>query len=211
VNSFEGGAITTNDDALAERMRRMKNFGFVGYDAVEYLGTNGKMPEVSAAMGLTSLDAMQEFIDANRRHAQRYHDRLHDLPGITMMRHDGEERLNFQYVVLELNGAEGRIRRDQLIELLWTENVLARRYFYPGCHRMEPYRTLQPHVGRRLPHTERLADRVVVLPNGSTMTDSDVDAVCAVIRLAVQHAPEIDARLETRGSSPSGRGPASGS
>src|SRR4030095_7100920 len=55
-NTFEGGAITTNDDELASRMRLMKNFGFAGYDNVIYIGTNGKMSEVCAAMGLTSLE-----------------------------------------------------------------------------------------------------------------------------------------------------------
>ena len=51
-NTFEGGAVVTNDDELAAKMRLMKNFGFHGYDNVIYVGTNGKMSEVSAAMGL---------------------------------------------------------------------------------------------------------------------------------------------------------------
>ena len=50
-NSFEGGAIATNDDALAERLRLMRNFGFKGYDNVEHDGTNGKMTEAAAAIG----------------------------------------------------------------------------------------------------------------------------------------------------------------
>src|SRR6185369_3387994 len=60
-NTFEGGAVTTNDDDLAEKIRLMKNFGFAGYDQVIYLGTNGKMSEVSAAMGLTSLESLDDF------------------------------------------------------------------------------------------------------------------------------------------------------
>ena len=58
LNSFEGGAVATNDDALAERMRLMRNFGFQGFDNVIHLGTNGKMTEVCAAMGLTSLESI---------------------------------------------------------------------------------------------------------------------------------------------------------
>src|SRR5262249_40654603 len=66
VHSFEGGAITTNDDALAARVRLMRNFGFAGYDRVVSPGTNGKMSEVSAAMGLTSLDGLDDLVTRNR-------------------------------------------------------------------------------------------------------------------------------------------------
>src|SRR5262245_30020873 len=57
-NTFEGGAVVTNDDALAETMQLMRNFGFRGYDNVIHPGTNGKMPEVNAAMGLVNLEGV---------------------------------------------------------------------------------------------------------------------------------------------------------
>ena len=69
-NSFEGGAITTNDDDLAKKIRLMTNFGFAGYDNVVHVGTNGKMNEMSAAMGLTSLRSVGEFVDVNRRNSR---------------------------------------------------------------------------------------------------------------------------------------------
>ena len=71
-NTFEGGAVVTNDDDLAAKIRLMTNFGFAGYDNVIYVGTNGKMPEVSAAMGLTGLESLDEFIAANRRNHAAY-------------------------------------------------------------------------------------------------------------------------------------------
>jgi dTDP-4-amino-4,6-dideoxygalactose transaminase len=66
VNCFEGGAIVTNDDMVAKKVRLMKNFGFSGLDNVIYLGTNGKMSEASAAMGLTSLEIIDEIIEVNK-------------------------------------------------------------------------------------------------------------------------------------------------
>ena len=54
--------MVTNDDELAARLRLMRNFGFEGYDEVGYIGTNGKMTEIAAAMGLTSLESLDEFI-----------------------------------------------------------------------------------------------------------------------------------------------------
>ena len=71
-NTFEGGAVLTNDDVLAEKMRLMRNFGFSGYDNVIYIGTNGKMTEVCAAMGLTSLESIKQFVETNRRNHDAY-------------------------------------------------------------------------------------------------------------------------------------------
>ena len=82
-NTFEGGAVLTNDDDLAEKMRLMRNFGFHGYDNVIYIGTNGKMTEVCAAMGLTSLESVGEFMQINRRNYQAYRRSLEGIPGIT--------------------------------------------------------------------------------------------------------------------------------
>ncbi len=81
-NTFEGGAVLTDDDALAEKMRLMRNFGFSGYDNVIYIGTNGKMTEVCAAMGLTSLESVEQFMETNRRNHHAYTPRVEGIPGI---------------------------------------------------------------------------------------------------------------------------------
>jgi dTDP-4-amino-4,6-dideoxygalactose transaminase len=194
-NSFEGGAVTTNDDALAEKMRLMKNFGFAGYDNVIYIGTNGKMNEVSAAMGLTSLDSMDSFIATNQRHYEQYRRELFTVPGVDLINYDGAERCNYQYVVLEIDERETRIGRDELLQILWAENVIARRYFYPGVHRMEPYRTLYPTAAGALPATERLSARVLLLPTGTAVDEEMVLSICRIIRVAVEHGAEATSRL----------------
>ena len=71
VNSLEGGAVVTNDDELARKIKLMRNFGFVAYDQVASIGTNGKMSEVSAAMGLTNLESIDDFIAINRRNHKK--------------------------------------------------------------------------------------------------------------------------------------------
>ncbi len=80
-NTFEGGAITTNDDDLAERLRLKRNFGFAGYDTVVTDGTNGKMSEISAAMGLTSLASLDAFIVHNRCNYEAYRSALAERTG----------------------------------------------------------------------------------------------------------------------------------
>src|SRR5438105_13823520 len=66
-NTFEGGAVVTDEDVLAEKMRLMRNFGFAGYDTVIYPGTNGKLTEIAAAMGLTNLESLDSFVAINRK------------------------------------------------------------------------------------------------------------------------------------------------
>lgn len=191
VNSFEGGAVVTNDDELAHRVRLMRNFGFADCDKVVDIGTNGKMSEVSAAMGLTSLESMEEFININYRNYKQYRHQLAYVPSVHLLPYDETERCNYQYVVIEVGETENGVTRDQLQEILWAENVLARRYFYPGCHRMEPYRSHFPHVGLFLPNTERLADRVLSLPTGTAIQAQDIDKICQIIKLVFDHGVEV--------------------
>lgn len=198
INAFEGGAIVTNDDAFAQRLRRMRNFGFTGYDRVDDLGVNGKMSEISAAAGLTNLESAAEFIDDNRRNYECYREELRDIPGLSLLTFDESERANYQYIVLEVDPRQCPIRRNLLIEVLWSENVLARRYFYPGCHRAEPYRSLDPEAGRRLPHTEAVAERVLLLPTGSTVEAADIRMVCSILRTAVSNGAEASRRMQGR-------------
>jgi dTDP-4-amino-4,6-dideoxygalactose transaminase len=197
-NTFEGGAVTTNDDELATKIRLMKNFGFAGYDNVIYIGTNGKMTEVSAAMGLGGLEALDEFIVTNRRNYDQYRQELSGLDGISLLTYDESEQCNYQYIVLEIDESITHVTRDQTMEILWAENVLARRYFYPGCHRMEPYRTFFPDAGLALPQTERLAARVLILPTGTAMAIEDVTKLCGIIRAVVNNGTAVRERLESQ-------------
>ena len=191
LNTFEGGAVVTNDDDLADRLRLMRNMGFRTLDEVVSVGTNGKMSEVSAAMGLTGLESIDEFIAVNRRHYEHYRHELAGIPGITLAPVSETERSNFQYVVLDVDEAHSGISRDDLIRVLHAENIKARRYFFPGCHRMPPYRDLYPEAGASLPETERLAESVLCLPTGETLTAEDVAAICGIVRLAVSHSGEL--------------------
>lgn len=194
-NTFEGGAVVTNDDDLATKIRLMTNFGFAGYDSVIYVGTNGKMSEVSAAMGLTGLESLDEFIAANRRNYAAYRSGLQGIPGLQLIAYDEAECCNYQYIIVEVDEVMTGINRDDLVRVLHAENVLARRYFYPGCHEMEPYRSYFPHAGLLLPETKRLTQRVMSLPTGTAIGPEEIAQVCRIIRIAVEQTLELQQRL----------------
>ncbi|HEV8433245.1 MAG TPA: aminotransferase class I/II-fold pyridoxal phosphate-dependent enzyme [Thermoanaerobaculia bacterium] len=198
VNSFEGGAITTNDSDLAESLRLMRNFGFSDYDHTEELGLNGKMSEPAAAMGLTSLDAEPHFRAINERNYHAFGQALSDLPGITFTQYDPGERNNYQYVVMEVDEPLAGLTRDELHAVLWAEQVRARRYFHPGCHMLEPFKTRYPQYAGALPATERLTGRVICLPNGESVSRDDVEVIASIIRTALRDAEAVRGVLSQR-------------
>jgi dTDP-4-amino-4,6-dideoxygalactose transaminase len=194
-NSFEGGAIATNNELLAKKIRDMRNFGFAGLDTVIDVGTNGKMSEVSAAMGLTSLESLDEFIAANERNYQAYLTGLEKIPGISMVTYNLQEKNNYQYIVLEVDEKIFGLSRDLLVKILHAENILARRYFYPGVHQMEPYRSYFPNARLVLPQTERLIQKVIQFPTGTAINKKDVERICDLIRFVFEHAQSIRDKL----------------
>ncbi|MRS01982.1 dTDP-4-dehydro-6-deoxyglucose aminotransferase, partial [bacterium] len=194
-NTFEGGGVTTNDDDLAVKMRLMKNFGFAGYDNVIYIGTNGKMNEASAAMGLTNLESLDEFISINRMNYERYNNCLSHIRGLKVLQYDGKEKQNYQYIVIEVDALAAGLSRDDLMKILHAENILARRYFYPGCHRMEPYRSYFPHSHLLLKQTGKIVNEVLSLPTGSSIDSSCIEAICEIIRFALENAKDIRTKL----------------
>lgn len=180
-NTFEGGAIATNDDELAEKIRLMQNFGFQGMDNVIYIGTNGKMAEINAAMGLTNLEEIDTFLAANHRNYEAYRSGLHGIPGLKLIEFNENEKCNRQYIVVEVGG-EHPLDRDELMRKLHDQNIRVRRYFWPGCHRMEPYKTFQPDTGKQLPVTEEVADRILVFPTGTAVTPDMVGQIVEVCK-----------------------------
>lgn len=170
-NTGEGGAVVTDDDELANRLRLMRNFGFVDFDEVVYPGTNGKMTELCAAMGLTNLDALDSFVALNTKNYLAYRDEFEQSELVDLLQYDRRDGVNHQYIVLELAPPVVG-HRDRLVADLHAENIRARRYFWPGCHNMEPYKSLFPHAGLCLPNTSVVADRVIVLPTGAAV-DAD--------------------------------------
>ena len=198
-NTFEGGAVTTNDDELAKKIRLMKNFGFAGYDQVVYIGTNGKMSEISAAMGLTSMESVDDFIRINHRNYQQYREELAEVAGLRLLTFAENEKCNYQYIVVEIDETKAGLSRDELVQVLHAENIIARRYFYPGCHRMEPYRTNYPDAGLKLPLTEQLAERVMTLPTGTAIGEAEISGICRIIRKVISRGSEVHERLSAGG------------
>ena len=185
-NTFEGGAIATNDDELAAKIRMMINFGFTGLDSVDHLGTNGKMSEIHAAMGLACFEALDGILSTNKRHYDHYRARLSPLPGLRFCDYDDVESTNYQYIAIEIDPSVTGVTRDELMHHLHAQQIMVRRYFFPGCHHMEPYKSLYPRLSNQLPMTDALCQKVMILPNGTGVSSDDVDWVCDAIEAQIK-------------------------
>jgi dTDP-4-amino-4,6-dideoxygalactose transaminase len=202
VNAIEGGALVTNDAGLAERARLMRSYGFAAADTVVSIGTNAKMNEISAATGITSLEALDSFVETNRNNYTAYERQLRGVPGVAIRDADLGGNPTFHNVVVEVDPSSSGMTRDLLQAALHAENVLARRYFYPGCHRMEPYASLFPEVAERLPVTEHAVTRTISLPTGQGMDRRAIEQLCDLVRFVVDHATEVGSRSMSRAAPP---------
>jgi dTDP-4-amino-4,6-dideoxygalactose transaminase len=194
INGVEGGMVTTNDGDLAERLRLLRNFGFVGEDAVNSLGINAKMSEFSAAMALANLECYDRLLAHNRDIHAAYRQGFAGLDGIALQECRPDCGRCDHYAVLSVSESAA-LGRETLRRVLAAENVVARRYFFPGCHRSPPYdRPDRPD----LPITDALCQTVLQLPTGLQMTPDDAATIAAIVARAFEHAAEVEAIVRVR-------------
>jgi dTDP-4-amino-4,6-dideoxygalactose transaminase len=181
-HTIEGGLLTCADPELHAAMTRLANFGYGQHEDVVACGTNAKMNEFSALMGLQLLPLLPEIIAARREIAETYRARLTGVPGIHLppSLRPGVEP-NYAYVVIEVGDAYP-LTRDGLYEHLGARNILARRYFYPLLPDLTCYhgaRTADPLVVAR-----RTAARILALPTYATLPLDSVHRICDIIAQA---------------------------
>ena len=186
-NTFEGGAVICKDLKTKQHLDRLKNFGFADEVTVVNIGTNGKMSEFSAALGLLQLKHMPAVL-ARRRHVHElYCQRLNMVDGIQIPRWPDYDRLNCSYFPI-LVKPEFPMRRDELYAALKANGVLARRYFYPLISEFPMYSGLPSANADLLPNATKASSEVICLPQHPGLTNADVRWVCDSIEKAATDA-----------------------
>jgi dTDP-4-amino-4,6-dideoxygalactose transaminase len=181
----EGGALVVRDELMKRRVDLLKNFGIKNEAEVVMPGINGKMSELSAALGLVNLRQMGAERAGRAAVAAVYDERLDGLPGVRRLSLPANVTNSYQYYVLRIAGAGAGAgsgsRRDALYEGLKQFNVFARRYFHPLCTEYSCYRSLPTADPRRLPVAYRVADEVLTLPLWSALGTGGAHRVCDAI------------------------------
>ena len=166
---MEGGAITTNCDELAAKLRIMRNFGFQEQDNSILVGINAKMNEISAAYGLVSLSDLNETIERNKNNFETYCNTFAEFSKIEFLNLDTKNDTNYQYVVAKV---DPKIR-DSLVSFFNKKNVFVRKYFHPGCHKMEAYKDKNMSC-IELKNTTIISSQLILFPTGFQVSPSDI-------------------------------------
>jgi len=191
LSAAEGGCVCTNNDELAARLRNIRSSYGAGHPVHVSRTANGRMSEAQAAIALLSLDNFAQTLERNRDIFSAYRDALAGLPGLRLIEPQAVSVTNYQYVVCEIDAECFGLSRDELQAVLRAENVLARRYFYPGIHRCTPYDERYPQVAERLPVTEALCTKVLQLPIGQPIDVTGARLIGQIVRTAQEQAASI--------------------
>lgn len=195
MSATEGGCICTEDDDLAERIRNMRsNYGIRRAIPVP-LTVNARMSEAQAAVGLASLDDIENRLSNNRLIRDAYRSSLNKVPGVRLVEPENVVRSNHQSVTIEISEREYGLSRDGLRSILRAEGVQVRRYFKPGVHRSLPFETMRPQQVEALPVTDGLCERVMQLPIGATLTVADAERIGGLVSDVHVHAGALRSRV----------------
>lgn len=178
-NTIEGGAVTFRDHNLKDILDSYKNFGIIGQESVEFVAGNAKMNEFQAAMGLCNLRNVDVEIKKREKIVYRYIEQLSSLKGIKLWAPKKNVKSNYAYFPVMFE--DYKFSRDEVLEALKEQNILARKYFYPLTSNLECY---QDRFGkkRETPVAAYIADRVLTLPLYADLTLENVDKICNVIK-----------------------------
>jgi dTDP-4-amino-4,6-dideoxygalactose transaminase len=190
LSATEGGCIATNDDALADSIRNIRsNYGIKNVVEVP-LTINGRISEAQAAIALINFDHMDEYYGHNLEIINVYKSGLEQVNGIVV--HDPEtvSESNCQSAVITVDSNEFGLTRDQLLKILQTENIHARRYFYPGVHKMIPFDEFcKPSF--TLDNTDRLCKDILQLPIGAMVTAQVADSIVGLIKFIQTNSEQV--------------------
>jgi perosamine synthetase len=174
ITTGQGGAVVTNDDAIASRLREIKDQGRPtrgtgGDDVHVSVGFNFKFTNLQAAVGLGQLDLLGIRRRRVRQIYESYREMLAGIDGIRLIGFDEYESPLWVDGIAE--------RRDELDAHLRAHNIYGRRFWH-ALHTQAPYR----RSGAKLKHSSELAPRAYWLPSSFLMTNDDVGRVCDLVR-----------------------------
>lgn len=190
----EGGLVATNDGSLAERLRMGREYGNPGNYDTQFVGLNGRMSEFHAAMALESLEILDASLLRRRQIAHRYRRGLDELPGIRYQAMRLADESTFKDFTVSVDTSQFGLTRDELTQVLSSEGIDTRNYFDPPVHRQHAYRGVS---SPDLIATDLVSASVTSLPIYPDLDDTDVDRILEVIRMAHDHAEELEAALRS--------------
>lgn len=177
-NTIEGGCLTYLDKELTDKISSLRNFGITSPESVDYLGTNAKMNEFQAAMGLCNLSHIDEELLKREKVEKRYRERLSDINGIKLCPIQANVKRNHAYFPVVFDKTKFGKSRDEVAELLLQNGVFARKYFYPVTNEFSCYKG---KYRGETPVAKSVSENVLCLPMYADLGVDEVDCICDII------------------------------
>ena len=183
-HTVEGGALVHGNEHLKNRIDLLKNFGIKNEEEVVMPGINGKMNEISAAIGRIMLNYVEDERQKRIRLHKVYNEELGDVDGIKIMPTCADDvKLNYQYYVIRIDEKLFGRSRDFVYDEFKKYNVYARKYFHPLCSEFTCYRQLNSSSAANLPVANVIGQQVLSLPMYGELTEDDVRKICAILKV----------------------------
>lgn len=178
-HSIEGGCACFQNGEFGARLAKLKNFGLAGQESVEEIGTNAKMDEFRAAMGLCNLRYVDGEIAKRKRVVERYRERLENIPGLQLNPVQKNVRQNFAYFPVVFHKEIFGANRNCVMDKLAENCIHARKYFYPLTSEFSCYKG--KFEVQETPLAKEISRKVLTLPLYADLDLADVDRVCDII------------------------------
>lgn len=178
-NTIEGGAVCYEDETFGQELYRLKNFGIRGPESVDGIGANAKMNEFCAAMGLCNLKYIEEERKKRKRIVEQYTNNLNGIEGIKIWKEKENVMSNYAYFPIIIDECKYGVNRDRVFELLESEGIIVRKYFYPITTAFECYK--RRFDAQETPNALYISEHVLTLPLYGELQLSDVDRICEII------------------------------
>ena len=176
-HTIEGGALCFNDASFASRIFEERNFGINGERLVSF-GTNAKMNEFQAAMGICNLRHIDEEIASRKVAFERYNSHLAAVAGLSCLNIDAAVKQNYAYYPILVDEDIFGINRDVLCEKLAAKGVFARKYFHPLVSENEAF---EADMTVNTPKAMSFSRDVLCLPMFAHLSIEDIDRICDII------------------------------
>lgn len=175
-NTIEGGALVYQNSDYKEKLNYLKNFGITDEEHIDYIGGNAKMNEFQAAMGLCNLKYIDDNIKKRKIIYERYIELLKDIKGIKLNYIQDDVTSNYAYFPIVVQD-DYKLTRDELYDILVSNNIYPRKYFYPISNELDIYKDCKGNT----PIARDISNKVLTLPIYPDLELENVEKICKII------------------------------
>lgn len=178
-HSIEGGCACYSAADYGKKLDAIRNFGMYSQEDIGEVGTNGKMNEFSAAMGICNLRHIEDEINKRKRAVIYYRNRLKNIKGIKLCKEKENIKYNYAYFPVVFDKCKFGKDRDEVMKILADNGVFARKYFYPITPKAECYK--DEFLQFSLPIADEISKNVLTLPLYADITEEEIEFICSLI------------------------------